>query len=83
MEYVDGLTLSDASSQGPIEAARACAIGADVAAALEFAHRRGVIHRDVKPGNVLIDNNGQVKVADFGIAQAIGPVMGASPRPGR
>jgi beta-lactam-binding protein with PASTA domain len=72
MEFVDGLTLSALLRQGPIEAARACAIGADVAAALEFAHRRGVIHRDVKPGNVLIDNNGQVKVADFGIAQAAG-----------
>ncbi len=72
MEFVDGSTLSSLLRQGPIESARAAAIGADVAAALEFAHRRGVIHRDVKPGNVLIDNNGQVKVADFGIARAVG-----------
>ncbi len=72
MEYVDGQTLSAVLRQGPVGAARAAAIGADVAAALEFAHRRGVIHRDVKPGNVLIDNNGRVKVADFGIARANG-----------
>src|ERR1700722_11715257 len=72
MEFVDGSTLSSLLRQGPIEAVRAAAIGADVAGALEFAHRRGVIHRDVKPGNVLIDNKGQVKVGDFGIARAVG-----------
>ena len=72
MEYVDGLTLSSMLKQGPIDPVRAAAIGADVAAALDFAHRRGVIHRDVKPGNVLIDKSGQVKVADFGIARAVG-----------
>jgi eukaryotic-like serine/threonine-protein kinase len=72
MEYVDGPTLSSVLKQGPMEAARAASIGADVAAALEFAHRRGVIHRDVKPGNVLIDGTGRVKVADFGIARATG-----------
>ena len=73
MEYVDGRTLSSILQDGPIDASRAAAIGTDVAAALDFAHRRGVIHRDVKPGNVLIDNaSGQVKVTDFGIARAIG-----------
>jgi serine/threonine-protein kinase len=73
MEYVDGRTVSSILKDGPLEPGRAAAIGADVAAALDFAHRRGVIHRDVKPGNVLIDNNsGQVKVADFGIARAVG-----------
>jgi serine/threonine-protein kinase len=72
MEYVDGRTLSSLLKEGPIPPARAAAIGASVAAALDFAHRRGVIHRDVKPGNVLIDDRGQVKVADFGIARAAG-----------
>ena len=73
MEYVDGRTLSSILRDGPIDVVRAAAIGADVAAALDFAHRRGVIHRDVKPGNVLIDNHSeQVKVTDFGIARAIG-----------
>ncbi len=61
---------------GPLSAERAAAIGADVASALEFAHRRQVIHRDVKPGNVLIDRSGQVKVTDFGIARAVGAKEG-------
>ncbi len=72
MEFVDGPTLSSVLKQGPLEPERAAGIAASVAAALDFAHRRGVIHRDVKPGNVLIDDRGQVKVADFGIARAIG-----------
>lgn len=72
MEYVDGPTLSQLLRQGPLQPKRAAAIAASVAAALDFAHRRGVIHRDVKPGNVLIDERSQVKVADFGIARAAG-----------
>ncbi|MGH9178387.1 MAG: Stk1 family PASTA domain-containing Ser/Thr kinase [Acidimicrobiales bacterium] len=71
MEYVDGRPLSAIiRSQGPLLADRAASIGADVAGALAFAHRNGVIHRDVKPGNVLLDVNDQVKVTDFGIARA-------------
>ena len=71
MEFVDGRPLSSIiRSEGALLADRAAAIGAEVAAALAFAHRSGVVHRDVKPGNVLIDVNGSVKVADFGIARA-------------
>ena len=71
MEFVDGRTLTSIlREEGPLLADRAAAIGADVAAALAFAHRNGVVHRDVKPGNVLIDGSGHVKVTDFGIARA-------------
>ncbi len=72
MEFVDGRALSavlrDPEKLAPTQIAR---IGAGVAAALAFAHRHGVVHRDVKPGNVLITPDGEVKVTDFGIARAI------------
>ncbi|MDQ4097222.1 MAG: Stk1 family PASTA domain-containing Ser/Thr kinase [Actinomycetota bacterium] len=72
MEYVDGRTLRDViRNDGPLHPTRAAEIGADIAAALAFAHRNGVIHRDVKPGNVMIA--GLVKVTDFGIARAGDP----------
>ena len=71
MEYVDGRPLSEIiRSEGPLHPNRSAEIAADTAAALGFAHRNGVVHRDVKPGNILITPSGQVKVTDFGIAQA-------------
>ncbi len=72
MEYIEGRSLSEiVRTEGPLHPRRAAEITADVAAALGFAHRNGVVHRDIKPGNILISPSGQVKVADFGIAQAI------------
>jgi beta-lactam-binding protein with PASTA domain/predicted Ser/Thr protein kinase len=73
MEYVDGRSLATIlGTEGPLHPQRAAEVTSDIAAALGFAHRNGVIHRDVKPGNVLISPQGQVKVADFGIARAMG-----------
>src|SRR5580704_15260988 len=72
MEFVDGRPLSALLREvGPLEPFRAAEIAAQVAAALASAHRHGVVHRDIKPGNVLITDDGQVKVTDFGIARAV------------
>jgi eukaryotic-like serine/threonine-protein kinase len=73
MEYVDGESLASIiRSQAPLDPAQAASIGADIANALSYSHRHDVVHRDVKPGNVLITADGQVKVTDFGIARAVG-----------
>src|SRR5271170_1297185 len=72
MEFVDGRALSSlVRAAGPLHPDRAAEIAADVAGALAYAHRHGVVHRDVKPGNVLITEEGTIKVTDFGIARAV------------
>jgi eukaryotic-like serine/threonine-protein kinase len=71
MEYVEGRSLRDLiRAQGALPPAQVAEIGAEIAGALAFAHRSGVVHRDVKPGNVLMTAAGRVKVTDFGIARA-------------
>ncbi|GGN81101.1 serine/threonine protein kinase [Actinoplanes lobatus] len=72
MEFVNGRTLKEVLAQEQrLQPRRALEIIADIDAALEFSHRHGIIHRDIKPGNVMITQNGQVKVMDFGIARAL------------
>ncbi|MGI5212515.1 Stk1 family PASTA domain-containing Ser/Thr kinase [Plantactinospora sp. CA-290183] len=72
MEFVNGRTLKEVlAAEGRLMPRRALEITADVCAALEFSHRHGIIHRDIKPGNVMMTLNGQVKVMDFGIARAL------------
>lgn len=72
MEYVDGQTLRDiVKTEGALGGKRAMEVMADVCAALDFSHRNSIVHRDVKPANVMITETGAVKVMDFGIARAL------------
>ncbi len=71
MEYLPSRTLHDIlAEQGSLPPAEVARIGRDIAAALAAAHVAGIVHRDVKPGNVLIGDNGTVKITDFGISRA-------------
>ncbi|MGE0298688.1 MAG: protein kinase, partial [Pseudonocardia sp.] len=73
MEYVDGQTLREiVKTQGPLSQQKVIEVMADVCAALDFSHRHQIIHRDVKPANIMINRAGAVKVMDFGIARALG-----------
>ena len=73
LELVDGLTLADRLSRGPLPVADALAIARQVADALDAAHESGIVHRDLKPANIKVRDDGAVKVLDFGIAKALAP----------
>ena len=78
MEYVRGDTLREfIAPEDPMDAAQAGEIMAALLSALEYSHRAGIVHRDIKPGNVMINDAGHVKVMDFGIARAIADAASA------
>lgn len=88
MEYIAGSNLKEVLRQrGPLPELEALDLAAHIAGALEAAHQQGIVHRDVKPHNVLLDENGQARVADFGLARPAsaeqltpGPVVLGTPR---
>lgn len=71
MERVEGLDLSQLLSRGPLKPEEASRITSEILDALEYAHRTGIVHRDIKPGNIMLTANGSVKLLDFGIAHAV------------
>ncbi len=72
MEYVHGETLAQRMASGALDTPSAIRILGEVAAALDYTHARGVIHRDIKPTNIMIDAHGSAKIMDFGIARLSG-----------
>src|SRR3989449_1281036 len=73
MEYIAGTTLAERLTAGALPEKEVLAVGAQIVAALEEAHEHGVVHRDLKPGNILVTPKGQAKVLDFGLAKLLRP----------
>ena len=71
MEYVDGLELSKLVARGPLKVPEAIRVTKELLSAVEFAHNKGIVHRDIKPDNIMLTRAGKVKVLDFGIARAV------------
>jgi tetratricopeptide (TPR) repeat protein len=76
MEYVEGTTLRDRLRAGPLPLKETVRIGSEIAEALDFAHNRGLVHRDLTPANVMLATDGHVKVMDFGLARDVAPGNG-------
>ncbi len=84
MELVEGPTLAEAlrtGGPGRLTLPERASLLAQVARALQHAHERGVLHRDLKPGNILLDTQGRPRVTDFGLAKTLGPEAGTTGRP--
>jgi eukaryotic-like serine/threonine-protein kinase len=68
MEFLEGKTLSDVIKEKPLSTEEVVVFGIQIAEALDYAHQKGVIHRDIKPGNIVVQPDGQLKITDFGVA---------------
>ena len=79
MEYVAGQTLADLAAQGPLALDTILDVGRQVADALAAAHASGLVHQDIKPSNVMVTENGLVKVLDFGVARWSAPMLDKAP----
>jgi serine/threonine protein kinase/formylglycine-generating enzyme required for sulfatase activity/dienelactone hydrolase len=75
MEYIEGESLREKTVQGPFEIEEAMDIAIQAASGLEEAHRKGIIHRDIKSANIMVDEKGQAKIMDFGLAKVVGTAL--------
>src|SRR5689334_11797890 len=75
MGYYEGETLSDKIRHSPLQPSHAVNVAMQVAAGLQHAHSRGIVHRDIKSSNILITNEGTAKILDFGLARIHGPAI--------
>ena len=82
MEHIEGETLEKRLERGPLPLARAIEYSIQIVDALDRAHRQGVMHRDLKPGNIMLTKSG-VKVLDFGLAAWTTPAVGVAPEDGK
>jgi tetratricopeptide (TPR) repeat protein/predicted Ser/Thr protein kinase len=76
MEFIPGITLSEKVAAGPLPEKEVLRLGVQLAEGVAAAHEQGVIHRDLKPGNVRVTADGRVKILDFGLAKLVGPFSG-------
>ena len=76
MEYVQGMMLQEKLAKGPFPVREAVETAAEIAEALEAAHKQEIVHRDLKPSNIMLTPEGHVKVMDFGLAKRVTPVEG-------